>query len=281
MTKKQTLTTKQTGLMSRIAQAWQDLPLGFKGVFVIALPLAILLASLGSLYSRELQSTKLENQLKHALQNQRDIQSVHSQLLEASTGVRDYLLTGDKQFLNIFFDAEKRLPTLLTSLEQRLESEQQKQRLSDIAPLVEKNLADLQALANHDTDIASAQLIAKFKSQVATLDRLRKEIETLNAQEALLVEQDQQEIFLQRQQNITVTLIATMAGIIGSLIAVWVFSRTIVNRVRLLRDSAGHLARGEALELPSSSRDEMGQLSEELDQASTLLAKNISDAMQA
>jgi len=192
MTNKQTLTTQHNGLMSRIAQAWQDLPLGFKGVFVIALPLAILLASLGSLYSRELQSTKLENQLKHALQNQRDIQSVHSQLLEASTGVRDYLLTGDKQFLSIFFDAEKRLPTLLTSLEKRLESEQQKQRLSTIAPLVEKNLADLQALANHDTDIASAELIAKFKSQVATLDRLRKEIETLNAQEALLVEQDQQ-----------------------------------------------------------------------------------------
>lgn len=107
MTNKQTLTTQRYGLMSRIAQAWQDLPLGFKGVFVIALPLAILLASLGSLYSRELQSTKLENQLKHALQNQRDIQSVHSQLLEASTGVRDYLLTGDKQFLSIFFDAEK------------------------------------------------------------------------------------------------------------------------------------------------------------------------------
>ena len=282
MKNKQTLTTaNQIGVMSRIAQAWQDLPLGFKGVFVIALPLAILLASLGFLYSRELQSTKLENQLKHALQNQRDIQSVHSQLLEASTGVRDYLLTGDKQFLSIFFDAEKRLPTLLASLQQRLESEQQKQRLSNISPLVEKNLADLQALANHDTDIASAQLIAKFKSQVATLDRLRKEIETLNAQEALLVEQDQQEIFWQRQQSITVTLIATLAGIIGSLIAVWVFSRTIVNRVRLLRDSAGHLARGEALELPSSSRDEMGQLSEELDQASTLLAKNISDAMQA
>jgi signal transduction histidine kinase/CheY-like chemotaxis protein len=274
-------TAEQSGLMSRIAQAWQDLPLGFKGVFVIALPLAILLASLGSLYIRELQSTKLENQLKHALQNQRDIQSVHSQLLEASTGVRDYLLTGDTHFLTIFFEAEKRLPTILATLERRLESAQQKQRLSAISPLVAKNLADLQALANHNSGIASDQLIAQFKSQVATLDRLRKEIETLNAQEALLVEQDQQEIFLQRQQNITVTLIATMAGIIGSLIAVWVFSRTIVNRVRLLRDSAGHLARGEALELPSSSRDEMGQLSEELDQASTLLAKNISDAIQA
>lgn len=264
-----------------IAQAWQDLPLGFKGVFVITLPLAVLLASLGSLYLRELESTKLENQLKHALQNQRDIQTVHTQLLEASTGVRDYLLTGDKHFLSIFFEAEKMLPKIISTLEQRLESEQQKERLSMIAPLVAKNLADLKALSSHETEIASDSLIAQFKSQVDTLDRLRNEIEALNAEEALLVELDQQEIFLQRQQNLIVTLIATLAGIIGSLMAVWIFSRTIVKRVRLLRDSAGHLARAEALDLPSSSRDELGQLSDELDHASQLLAQNISDAMQA
>ncbi|PPC83378.1 MAG: histidine kinase [Methylotenera sp.] len=263
------------------AQAWQDLPLGFKGVFVIALPLAVLLASLASLYIRELESTMLENKLKQALQNQRDIQTVHSQLLEASTGVRDYLLTGDKHFLNIFFEAEKILPEIISALEERLESEQQKHRLSVILPLVDRNLADLKALSNHDTGVASDALIAQFKSQVDTLDKLRNEIEALNAEEALLVEQDQQEIFLQRQRSISATLIATIAGIIGSLMAVWIFSRTIVKRVRLLRDSAGHLARAEALDLPSSSRDELGQLSDELDHASQLLAKNISDAIQA
>lgn len=275
------ITTKTIKPIHWLEQAWQDLPLGFKGMFVIALPLAVLLASLASLYIRELESTKLENQLKHALQNQRDIQTVHSQLLEASTGVRDYLLTGDKHFLNIFYQAEQMLPKIIATLEERLESRQQKDRLSVIAPLVDKNLENLKALASHETAVASDDLIIQFKSQVATLDRLRKEIEALNSEEALQVEQDQRKIFLQRQQNITVTLIATIAGIIGSLMAVWIFSRTIVKRVRLLRDSAGHLARAEALDLPSSSRDELGQLSDELDQASQLLAKNISDAMHA
>lgn len=275
------ITTKTIRPIHWLEQAWQDLPLGFKGMFVIALPLAVLLASLASLYIRELESTKLENQLKHALQNQRDIQTVHSQLLEASTGVRDYLLTGDKHFLNIFYQAEQMLPKIIAILEERLESRQQKERLSVIAPLVDKNLENLKALASHETAVASDDLIIQFKSQVATLDRLRKEIEALNSEEALLVEQDQRKIFLQRQQNITVTLIATIAGIIGSLMAVWIFSRTIVKRVRLLRDSAGHLARAEALDLPSSSRDELGQLSDELDQASQLLAKNISDATHA
>ncbi|HQN64274.1 MAG TPA: ATP-binding protein [Methylophilus sp.] len=264
-----------------VAQAWQDLPLGIKGVCVIALPLLVLLASLGSLYLREQESTQLENKLRLALQNQRDIQTVHTQLLEASTGVRDYLLTGDKHFLDIFFRVESVLPGILIHLQSQLENEAQKRRLVQITPLVEQNLHDLRILSEHESDVASESLIAKFKSQVDTLDKLRKEIERLNAEEAILVAKDQQDVSDQRQRNIIITLIAALSGIIGSLMAVWVFSRTIVKRVRLLRDSAGHLAKAEALDLPSSSRDELGQLSEELDHASQLLAKNISDALQA
>lgn len=264
-----------------LSQTWQDLPLSLKGIFVIALPLAVLLTSLASLYSRELESTMLENKLKHALQNQRDIQTIHTQLMEASTGVRDYLLTGDKHFLKIFYEAEKMLPTIIGTLDERLESEQQKKRLADISPLVAKNLAELKQLSNYEMSIASDELTALFKSQVDTLDRLRTQIETLNAEEALLVAEDQQKIFLQRQQNISATLLAAITGIIGSLMAVWIFSKTIVKRVRLLRDSAGHLARVEALELPSKSKDELGQLSNELEQASQLLTKTIGEAIDA
>lgn len=264
-----------------IAQRWQDLPLAKKGMFVIALPLAVLLASLSSLYLREQESNLLENKLSTALQNQRDIQTVHTQLLEASTGVRDYLLTGDKHFLQIFYAAETRIPTILFNLETQLESDAQKKRLAAITPLVKQNLQYLKSLSTHDSDVASDSLIAEFKSQVNTLDALRKEIENLNAEEALLVARDQEDVALQRQRNISLTLIAAISGIVGSIMAVWIFSRTIVKRVRLLRDSAGHLARAEALDLPSSSQDELGQLSDELEHASQLLAKNIHDAVQA
>ncbi|MES2501381.1 MAG: ATP-binding protein [Pseudomonadota bacterium] len=267
--------------LSWIAQAWQDLPLGMKGVCVITLPLLVLLASLGSLYIREQESTQLENKLRLALQNQRDIQEVHTMLIEASTGVRDYLLTGDKHFLDIFFQVENKLPAILNALEVQLDNEGQKKRLAVINPLVEQNLHDLRILSEYESNIASDDLIAKFKSQVTTLDKLRNEIERLNAEEAILVAKDQQDVVEQRQRHIIITLIAAISGIIGSLVAVWIFSRTIVKRVRLLRDSAAHLAKAEKLDLPSSSQDELGQLSDELDHASQLLAKNISDSIQA
>lgn len=268
-------------LLNYLAKKWQDLPLATKGIIVILLPLAVLLASLTSLYHREQALTDLEDQLKIALQNQRDIETVHTKLLQASTGVRDYLLTGDKLFLTIFNRAKEQLPSILDKLETQLESQSQKDRIQAIGLLVQENINSLNSLSQYDAEQASESLITEFKLQVRNLDKLRNELEYLSAQEALLVTDDQKKVKLQRQRNIRVTLLAAFAGIFGSLFAVWIFSGTIVKRVKLLRDSAAHLARAESLDLPSKSKDELGQLSDELDHASTLLAKNIYDATQA
>jgi len=270
-----------SNLKHRFAQYWQDLPLASKGIIVIMLPLGVLLTSLYSLYTLEQQLSSLENQLKLALQNQRDIETVHTNLLQASTGVRDYLLTGDKLFLNNFYIAKKQLPKLLDKLDLQLESKHQQARINSISLLVQDNLERLDYLSKNESDIASENLIEQFKLQVSNMEKLRAEIELLKKQEALLVSEDQSKIKLQRQRNIKITLLAAICGILGSIVAVWIFSGTIVKRVKLLRDSAAHLARAEALELPSRSKDELGQLSNELDHASKLLAKNIYDTTQA
>ncbi len=273
--------TKPVDINRWISQFWQNLPLASKGIFVIMLPLAVLLASLASLYNLEKQLSSLENQLKLALQNQRDIETVHTNLLLASTGVRDFLLTGDKLFLDTFHSAKNQLPKLLIKLDQQLESDDQKSRINSISHLVQDNLKRLEILSKNESDVASEELIQQFKLQVNNMELLRSEIELLKKEEALLVSEDQNKIKLQRQRNIRITLLAAISGIVGSIVAVWIFSGTIVKRVRLLRDSAAHLAKAEGLELPSRSKDELGQLSDELDHASKLLAKTIYETTQA
>lgn len=272
---------KTTKPNNRILQYWQDLPLALKGVIVIMLPLTVLLASLTSLYSIEKQLVSLENQLKLALKTQRDILTIETTLLHASNGVRDYLLADDKVFLNSFHVAKKQLPVLLVKLIGQIESPNEKEHVKQIAALVTKNLNSLDILSKNESDIASDNLIQQFKLQVVNMDKLRVKINYLNEQEALLVTQDQNKIKYQRKRNITITLMAALSGVFGSILAVWIFSGTIVKRVRLLRDSAAHLARAEPLELPSSSKDELGQLSNELAQTSNLLAKNNNDITKA
>jgi signal transduction histidine kinase/ActR/RegA family two-component response regulator len=265
----------------QISQRWQDLPLASKGVVVIMLPLAVLLASLASLYSLEKKLSSLENQLKVALQNQRDIETVHTNLLLASTGVKDYLLTGDKQFLNNFYIAKKQLPNILVKLNKKLENQNQQLQISQIGSLVEQSLEKLEMMSTNESDVASEDLVQQFKLQVNNMNEIKNAIEYLQKQEAQLVTQDQNQIKQERQRNLTINLIAASSGIFGSILAVWIFSGTIVKRVKLLRDSAAHLAKGEALDLPSRSKDELGQLSDELDQASKLLAENIIETTRA
>lgn len=260
---------------------WQDLSLNKKGVIVIALPLAILLASLTSLYLHEQKAAALESKLQLALLNQRDIQTIHTQLLEASNGVRDYLLTGEKDFLANYVLANRKLPLMISELNLQLEDDVQKVRLNRIKPLVEKNLRHLNGLANSNLNVASDTLIQQFNAQSATLDLLRIEIEAMNVNEARLIARDRTAVNIERQRNIKTTLLAALAGILGAILGVLLFSRTIVKRVKLLRDSAGHLARGEAILLPSSSSDELGELAVELEHASQLVAKSVTEAHQA
>lgn len=110
---------------------------------------------------------------------------------------------------------------------------------------------------------------------------LRIEIEAMNVSEARLIERDRLAVNIERQRNIEMTLVAAFAGILGAIAGVLLFSLTIVKRVQLLRDSAGHLARGEALSLPSSSSDELGELAVELEHAGQLVAKSVTEAHQA
>lgn len=260
------------------SSAWQDLPLRIKGPIVIALPLTILLLSLLSLYLHEKQAAALENKLRVALQNQRDIQTIHTQLVEASTGVRDYLLTGEKSFLIIYYQANDKLSTTLGKLDEELEDEIQRVRLSRIRPLVQQNLADLSKLSNSNFETANDILIRQFSIQSKTLNNLRALIEEMSERETKLVDDDQKQVNYERQNNINLTIISALAGILGTLASAWIFSRTIVRRVRLIRDSAAHLAKGEALVLPSISQDELGQLAYELDQAAQLLTKSVHEA---
>lgn len=273
---KQAITTR-FGLERR----WQDLSLTTKGSVLNALPLTVLLASLALIFESEQQAALLETRVQNALQIQQDIQTLHTQLLEASTGVRDFLLTDNQAFLNGYYQAKDTLPGLLSKLQQKLDDDAQQQLLHVIRPLVQKNLDDLDALANNRAHEASAALISKFASQGEALNRLRQDLNIMYLREVKLMTMDKQQVIRERRHNMRITLTAVIVGVLGSLLGGWIFSNTIVARVKTIRDSATHLVKGEPLALPGISRDELGELTEELDRVSKLLTKSAQDADQA
>lgn len=268
-------------LFSYLNQLWQDAPLTIKGIILNTLPLTVLLASLALIFESEQQAASLERRVQNALQIQQDIQTLQTQLLEASTGVRDYLLTGNNQFLSGYESAKQAMPQLLNSLELRLDDQAQQKLLLVIHPLVQKNLNDLAVLASNTEKEANEELIRKFSSQGAALNQLRTHLDQMSLRESRIVDQDKKEVIFERKRNLRITLMAVIAGVFGSLIGVWVFTQTIVARVRTIRDSAVHLVKSEPLALPSISQDELGELTMELEHASQLLKKSAQEAHQA
>lgn len=262
-------------------QHWQDYSLTTKGIVLNALPLTVLLASLALIFESEQQAALLESRVQNALQIQQDIQTLQSLMLEASTGVRDFLLTGNRQFLTGYESAKQTMPGLLRSLEHNLDDRAQQHLLQVIHPLVKRNLDDLAVLASHQAQEADEALISKFSSQGDALNRLRQHLDQMSLRESAIVNQDKKEVIYERKRNLRITLMAVIAGVIGSLIGVWLFSQTIVARVRTIRDSAIHLVKGEPLALPTISRDELGELTSELEHASQLLTRSAQEAHQA
>ncbi len=275
------MTVRNLQAFSYLNQLWQDAPLTIKGIILNTLPLTVLLASLALIFESEQQAALLERRVQNALQIQQDIQTLQTQLLEASTGVRDYLLTDNSQFLSGYESAKVAMPQLLDSLEKRLDDQAQQKLLLVIHPLVQKNLNDLAALASNTEKEANEELIRKFSSQGAALNQLRAHLDQMSLRESRIVEQDKKEVIYERKRNLRITLMAVIAGVVGSLIGVWVFTQTIVARVRTIRDSAIHLVKSEPLALPSISQDELGELTMELEHASQLLKKSAQEAHQA
>lgn len=264
-----------------LIRKWRDLPLASKGIVLNAAPLLVLLASLAFIFESEQQAALLEARVEKALQIQQDIQALHTQLLEATTGVRDFLLTGNPEFLTVYYRAKERLPSLLSTLDRMIEDEKQKVYLKQVKGLVGQSIADLTELASNTRSEADERMLRKFSSQSNTLNQLREQLTAMGQRESALIERDRKRVIAQRQRNNRINLGAVIAGVLGSLIGVWVFSNTIVARVRTIRDSAAHLAKGEPLALPDISQDELGQLTEELDHASQLLAQSTQEAHQA
>jgi signal transduction histidine kinase/ActR/RegA family two-component response regulator len=265
-------------VFSYLNQLWQDAPLTIKGIILNTLPLTVLLASLALIFESEQQAALLERRVQNALQIQQDIQTLQTQLLEASTGVRDYLLTDNSQFLSGYESAKQAMPQLLHSLELRLDDQAQQKLLLVIHPLVQKNLNDLAALASNTEKEANEELIRKFSSQGAAMNQLRSHLDQMSLRESRIVDQDKKEVIYERKRNLRITLMAVIAGVFGSLLGVWVFTQTIVARVRTIRDSAIHLVKSEPLALPSISQDELGELTMELEHASQLLKKSAQEA---
>jgi PAS domain S-box-containing protein len=265
-----------SAFLGRVARWWADRPLATKGLVVVAVPLLALIAAIVALTVVGRVESRAEQDVRLTIVIQTDVHEVHALLAEAASGVRGYLLTGEPRFLSPYLRAEAALPTVLDRLRGRIRDAQAAERLRRIEQLAARKRAGLAALreargAGGPAILGRADILRALTANKAVLDALRLEIAQMQARERQLLAARQARAEVVHRRGLIVTAITGLAGLAGSLFAVFLFSSGIVRRVQRLERDAVLLARGKAVAPAPPARDEVGQLAARLAEASALL----------
>jgi len=253
--------------------------LGFKGGAIIVASLALLVGSAATSYTLERNTAAATADMLRTMQAQADIQRLHTQIAEAATGVRGYLLTGRDDFLMPYHIAAEQLPATLASLQARAVDPEQLASLARITPLLRSKLASLN-LMRGQRNASTAELQEHLLSSKQILDQLRTEIGVMNLREAALVEQRTLTLQQASNRNLWMAMIVIGAGMAGAM-ATLTFTLGLVRRVRLAAENAERLSNDLPLKPTPATTDELGQLADRLHQASVLLAGRASAAQAA
>ncbi|GJJ04324.1 histidine kinase [Duganella rhizosphaerae] len=253
--------------------------LGVKGGVIIAASLALLLGSAATSYTLERSTAAATADMLRTMQVQADIQRLHTQIAEAATGVRGYLLTGRDDFLTPYRVASQQLPATMARLQETVSDPEQRRRLENVRPLLQNKLDSLEVLRGQ-RNASSVELQQHLLASKQVLDQLRAEIGAMNLHETELVAQRTLALQQASNRNLWMTIAVIAAGLTGAL-ATLTFTFGLVRRVRLAAENAERLNSDLPLKPTLATTDELGQLSDRLHQASVLLAGRASAAQAA
>jgi CHASE3 domain sensor protein len=184
---------------SRLLTSWSRISLSYRGAVIVTIPAICLLATLVTWFWSRSAGLEVRTKIEHSQERIANTKELLVVMLNAETGVRGYLVSGEPEFLEPNQMARKNLSIALLNLKQSIgNNPKQLVQLDSIRSRIEsiqKLLAELQTLDN--STINTAQEIEKV-----SLDR---EHNNLN---------DLQSLVQSLQQLFTVTgIISTVVGI--------------------------------------------------------------------
>lgn len=266
---------KITFIPAAVTRIWTDQRLAIKGLVVVALPLSILISALTLLFLASRAEKVAEDDVRLAFAIQRDTHQVHALLAEAAGGVRGYLLTRQTRFLDPYYKAEAELPNTLTRLDQSIQDQGVRTRFERVVSLTEQKRDGLSALLGmvdeNSGEGGRNAMQAALESNKSVLDELRREIDLIQKLESNLLDIRRQRVDDVRARYLALTAISGIVGLLGSLVAVYLFSTGIVRRVQRLEGNAQRLEQGKVLNAFPQNRDEIGNLANRMERASELL----------
>ena len=202
------------------------------------------------------------------------IQTVLTLLLNAETGIRGFDLSEDRKFLEPYETAFDQLPQALANLEALVgDDPSQLARAQHVRFLTGRKLealAQIRGTAFGELNTDSQQ--EALEEDEATMVELREELAAMQEVEEGRLQDRLDSLRDARANQPFVFGTALAIGLAGGLVAMWLFTTGISQRVMRLEENARRLSEGQPLLDRPTGHDEVGRLAAALQDASDLLS---------
>ena len=254
--------------------AWANLPLRGKGLVVVAIPMAALLAGALTHLISERASLQATAWVARTQEVRTSIERVSNKVMDANGGIRDYLLTGQESFLSPYEDAVATLPDEIARLARLVQDDpSQAVRMHRIIAIVERDLDTLTTIRYSPP--SKGTLTGGQRESLTTsttlLDALRVEFSALRDQENRLLAVRTTRLERLHGQISAAIVLSVVLGLSCGILAASLFTAGVTRRITRLEEDAALLAQGLALAPAAAGRDEIGRLGQALERSSVLL----------
>jgi PAS domain S-box-containing protein len=203
---------------SRLLTCWSRMSLSYRGAAIVTIPALCLLATLGTWLWSRAEAVAIRTKIDSSQERIANTKELLVVMLNAETGVRGYLVSGDSDFLEPNKISQKTLPIALSNLKQSIRSEPRKlaqlELIQSRIQSIQKLIAALQTVYS---DPDRSPLLKQGKQE---MDALRQEINVAQATEQVSLDRDRsdlsnlQSLIQSLQQLFTVTgIMSTVGGI--------------------------------------------------------------------
>jgi len=265
-----------------VRQWWLDRSIRVKGIVVVTLPLVVLLGIV--LASVVLQGNeRQERQVAMAASAlSTSANQVLADAVNAETGVRGYVATGNPLFLDPYHLTLRRLTGDIATLRAAATTEGDlgPERVVEVTAATEMaELGQLRAAVSAGTTVSSPQ--PGLEAGKRSMDLLRSQVAALAARPTAILAARKADITRMESEIGTLTIIGVILGILGGILGVVLFTSGIAHRVIAIAANAELLGRGQPLRPRPPARDELGRLTKALVHAEELLASRTAELVAA
>ncbi len=202
---------------------------------------------------------------KHTYQVLSQLEELNSQLINAETGQRGYIITGEQRYLEPYNAAINALEPKLKQLQQlTADNPNQQRQLNILQPLIAQKLAELKKTIElrQNQSFEASQKIVLTDQGKQLMSEMRKVIMAMKTEENVLLKQRSDRIQAATQQTVATIVYGIPSSFLILALIGFFLSRHISRPLKQVSDLAENIADGDlSVSLPNSDRqDEIGVL---------------------